>query len=143
MPLPPTGRAVGVDVGVARFATTSDGEIIANPRFLTTTQARITDLQRRKERAKRGSGNRRRLRRQLAREWRHVRNQRRDFHHKVARALVSDYGLIAVENLNVDGLAAGILAKSVHDAGWSQFLRILTDKASIGGISLSYYDQNR
>jgi len=64
-PLPPTGRAVGVDVGVVRFLTTSDGEVVANPRFLDTAQATLTDLQRRKERAKPGSGNRKRLRRVL------------------------------------------------------------------------------
>ena len=77
--LPPAGRSVGVDVGVARFLTTSDGEIVANPRFLDAAQRRIVDLQRRKERARPGSGNRRRLRRALAKEWRRVRNQRRDF----------------------------------------------------------------
>jgi putative transposase len=81
-PLPATGRSVGVDLGVARFLTTSDGEIIANPRFPATAQERLTDLQRRKQHARPGSGNRRRLRRALAKEWRKLRNQRRDFHHK-------------------------------------------------------------
>jgi putative transposase len=68
-PLPAGGRAVGVDVGVARFLTTSDGQIIANPRFLAASAETITRLQGRKERARRGSGNRKRLRRALAREW--------------------------------------------------------------------------
>ena len=89
MPLPPTGRAVGVEMGVARSLTTSDGQVVQNPRFLDAAQARIADLQRRKERARPGSGNRRRLRRQLAREWRTVRNRRRDFHHKTAAPLWS------------------------------------------------------
>ena len=62
-PHPATGRAVGVDVGVARFATTSDGEIVANPKFLAASAEVIADLQRRKDRARRGSGNRRRIRR--------------------------------------------------------------------------------
>ena len=86
--LPVTGRAVGVDVGVVRFLTTSDGQIIQNPRFLKAASETIADLQRKLARAKPGSGNRKRLRRQLAREWRKVNNQRRDFHHKTARALV-------------------------------------------------------
>jgi putative transposase len=53
VPLPPTGRSVGVDLGVARFLTTSDGEVVANPRFLDATRERIADLQRRKARARR------------------------------------------------------------------------------------------
>ena len=100
-PLVATGRAAGVDVGVARFLTTSDGEIVANPRFLDKARTWIADLERRKARAKLGSGNRRRLRRQLARQWRQVRNQRRDFHHKTARALVNAYDTIALEDLRV------------------------------------------
>jgi putative transposase len=104
--LPPTGRSVGVDLGVARFLTTSDGEVVANPRFLDATRERIADLQRRKARARPGSGNCRRLRRALAKEWRKVRYQRRDFHHKTARALVESNDAIALEDLHVDSLTA-------------------------------------
>ena len=149
MPLPATGREIGVDVGVARFLTTSDGEVITNPRFLTAAQETITDLQRRKERARRGTGNRKRLRRQLAREWRKVRNQRRDFHHKTARTLVNAYDVVALENLNTAGMvrrpapkpdeaggwlpngatAKAGLNKSILDAGWAQFAGILAGKA--------------
>jgi putative transposase len=148
-PLPATGRRVGIDLGVARFATTSDGQVIANPRFLAVAQGRIAGLERRKARARRGSGNRKRLRRQLAREWRKVRNQRRDFHHKTARALISEYGVIALEDLNTAGMtrrpkprpagdgtwepngaaAKAGLNKAILDAGWAQFTSILTGKA--------------
>jgi putative transposase len=89
VPLPATGREVGVDLGVARFLTTSDGEVIANPRFMAASAKVIADLQARKDRACPGSGNRNRLRRKLAREWGKVRNRRRDFHHKTAWALVA------------------------------------------------------
>jgi putative transposase len=68
VPLPPAGRQVGVDLGVARFLTTSDGEVVANPRFLAASAQVIADLQRRKASARPGSGNRKRLRRALARE---------------------------------------------------------------------------
>jgi putative transposase len=61
-PLPAAGREVGVDVGVARFLTTSDGEVVGNPRFLAASAGVIADLQRRKARAKPGSGNRKRIR---------------------------------------------------------------------------------
>ena len=154
-PLPAAGREVGVDVGVARFLTTSDGEIVANPRFLAASTDVITDLQRRKAQARRGSGNRTRIRRALAREWRAVRNRRRDFHHKTARLLVATCDVIALENLNIAGMTkcpapkpdperpgaflpnkasdkAG-LNKSILDAAWNQFTRILVGKAAEAG----------
>ena len=62
IPLPSAGRGVGVDLGVARFLTTSDGEVIANPKFLAASAEAIADIQRRKDRARHGSGNRKRLR---------------------------------------------------------------------------------
>jgi putative transposase len=148
-PLPPSGRTAGVDVGVARFLTTSDGVVVANPRFLDSAQPRIACLQRRKERARLGSGNRRRLRRTLAREWRKVRNQRRDFHHKTARALVDTYDVLALEDLHIGGLTASArgtaeepgrnlaqkagLNRSILDAGWGQFTSILVAKAESAG----------
>jgi putative transposase len=149
VPLTPTGRSVGVDLGVARFLTTSDGEVVANPRFLDAAQERIVDLQRRKARSRPGSGNRRRLRRSLAKEWRKVRNQRRDFHHKTARALVDTCDTLALEELRVAAMTAtsagtveapgrNVAAKaglnrSILDAGWTQFTSILAAKAESAG----------
>ena len=154
-PLPASGRDVGVDVGVARFLTTSDGHITANPKFLAASAGVIADLQRRKERARRASGNRKRLRRALAKEWRKVGNRRRDFHHKTARALVNTCDVIALEKLNTAGMtrrpalrpdpdqagaflpnratAKAGLNKSILDAGWAQFTNILTAKAESAG----------
>jgi putative transposase len=154
-PLPPTGRSVGVDVGVVRFLTTSDGQIAANPKFLAASAEMIADLQRCKERARRGSGNRKRLRRALAKEWRKVRNRRRDFHHKTARALVDSCDVIALERLSTTGMtrrpapkphpgqpgaflpnmatAKAGLNKAILDAGWAQFASILTAKAESAG----------
>ena len=149
LPLAPTGRSVGVDVGVARFLTSSDGEVIANPQFLDTAWERIVDLQRRRARARPGCGNRRRLRRALAKEWRKVRNRRRDFHHKTARALVDTYDTLALEKLRVSAMTAGAsgtvdhpghnvaakagLNRSILDAGWSPFTSILVAKAESAG----------
>ena len=149
VPLPPTGRSVGVDVGVARFLTTSDGEVVANPRFLDAAHEAIADLQRRKQRTRPGSGHRRRIRRRLARQWRKVRNKRRDFHHKTARALVDTCDTLALEALRVDAMTASAsgtvdqpgrnvrqkarLNRSILDAGWAQFTSILTAKAESAG----------
>jgi putative transposase len=135
--------------------TTSDGEVVANPRFLAASAQVIADLERRKVRARAGSGNRKRIRRALAREWRKVRNRRRDFHHKTARALVLQCDVIALEDLNTAGMtkrpaprpdpglpgsflanrarAKAGLNRAVLDTGWAQFTRILTDKAEEAG----------
>jgi putative transposase len=156
---------VGVDVGVARFLTTSDGQITANPKFLAASAAVIADLQRRKERACRGSGNRKRIRRQLAREWRKVRNRRRDFHHKTARVLVNSCDMIALEKLNIVGMtrrpalkpdprhvgaflpnmatAKAGLHRSILDAGWAQFTNILTGKAEEAGRQVVFVNPAR
>jgi len=155
VPLPVTGREVGVDVGVARFLTASDGQVVANPRFLAMSTEAIVDLERRKARTRPGSGNRKRMRRALARQWRKVRNRRRDFHHKTARTLVSQCDAIALENLNTAGMTKrpearpnpdnpgaflpnGAAAKtglnrSILDAGWAQFASILAAKAEEAG----------
>jgi putative transposase len=149
VPLPATGRSVGVDLGVARFLTTSDGEVVANPRFLDSAQRRTADLQRRKARTHPGSGNRRRLRRALAKDWRSLRNRRRDFHHKTARMLVDTCDTIALERLRgaaMTATAAGTvehpgrhvaakaaLNRSILDAGWGQFTSILVAKAESAG----------
>jgi putative transposase len=149
VPLPATGREVGVDVGVARFLTTSDGEVVANPRFLDAAQERIAELQRRKQRARPGSGNRRRLRRAPVKEWRRLRNRRRDFHHKTARGLVDTCDALALEHLRVAAMTASAagtvdhpgrkvaakagLNRSILDAGWGQFRSILVAKAESAG----------
>jgi putative transposase len=149
VPLASTGRSVGVDVGVARFLTTSDEEVVANPRFLDAAQERIADLQRRKHQARPGSGNRSRLRRALAKEWRKLRNQRRDFHHKTAHRLVESCDTLALEDLRVAAMTARAsgtvehpgrnvaakagLNRSILDAGWGRFTSILVAKAESAG----------
>jgi putative transposase len=155
VPQSATGRRVGVDLGVARFLTTSEGDIIPNPKFLTLSADLIAGLQQRMARAQPGSGNRKRLRRQLAREWRKIRNRRRDFHHKTARALVNTCDAIGIERLPVanmtrrptprpdpeqpggylpNGAAAKAgLSRVILDAGWAQFTQILTGKAEEAG----------
>jgi putative transposase len=132
-PLPESHEAVGLDVGLEAFATLSDGTRIDNPRYFKTAQARLRRAQRRVARRKRGRHRRWKAVQALQRVHAHIRNQRRDFHHQVARQIVNQYGLIAVEDLNIQGLAGGMLAKSVQDAAWGAFLLILLGKAAEAG----------
>jgi putative transposase len=149
VPLPATGRQVGLDVGVARFATTSDGQVIPNPGLLAASAHEIAAAQRAVAGCQPGSGNRRRAKRKLAKLHREVANRRRDFHHQTARRLVDACDTIAVEGLAIANMtrsasgnaeepgrnvaAKSGLNRSILDAGWGQFLVILLAKAEGAG----------
>jgi putative transposase len=127
--LPSVSREVGVDVGLDRLAVTSDGEIIANPRFLRAKQRHLARAQRALSRKRKGSANRAKARRRVAVLHRNVRETRLDHAHKTAHRLVRDNQAIYAEDLAVAGLGRTWLARSVYDAAWSQFLRLLEEKA--------------
>jgi putative transposase len=149
LPLAATGREIGLDVGVARFAVTSDGQVVANPRFLAATTGELAAVQRSIAGCRPGSNNRSRARRKFAKLHRTLANQRRDFHHQTARKLVDACDVIAVEDLAITNMtrsASGTveapgrnvaakagLNRSILDAGWGQFLAILLAKAEGAG----------
>lgn len=155
-PLPAAGREVGVDVGVARFATVSDGEIIASPRFTRESAGELAAAQRSLARKKRGSANRRRAKAKVAQVHRRIRNRRADFHHKTARALVRECDVIALEDLRIANMvrsasgtpekpgtnvaAKSSLNRSILDAGWGQFTSILIGKAEEAGRRIVLVD---
>jgi putative transposase len=135
-PLPESSLEIGIDVGLATFVTLSNGFSINNPRHYRAAERALARAQHKLARRKRRSRRRQKARTELARVHQHIANQRRDFHHLVARGLVDVFGKIACEDLNIRGLASSMLAKSVHDAGWSQFLSILSSKAECAGRTL-------
>ena len=132
-PLPESTEAVGIDVGLTTFAVLSDGTEIENPRYYREAQAKLRRAQRKVARRKRGSKRRKEAVRLLQKAHVHVRNQRSDFQHKEARKIVNRFGVIVVEDLNIKGLAGGMLAKSVYDAAWSGFLQKTSSKAEEAG----------
>lgn len=134
--VPVPDAAIGIDVGLTTFATLATGQTIANPRYARKAQKAVRIAQRRVARRKRKGKNCRKAVVLLQKTHAHVQNQRADFHHKTARTLVNTCGVIAVEDLNIKGLASGMLAKSVNDAGWSAFLTTLDDKAAEAGVQL-------
>jgi putative transposase len=155
-PLPATGREIGVDVGVARFATTSDGEVIPNPRFTRVSADELGAAQQVLARKQRGSANRHRAKAKVGEVHRRIRNRRADFHHKTARALVQACDAIALEDLKIANMtrsASGTLEepgtnvaaksglnRSILDAGWGQFISILAAKAEEAGRRIVLVD---
>jgi putative transposase len=134
-PVPPDRPATALDMGLEYFATLADGSHIDNPRYLREAEAALARRQRRLQSKKRGSKNRRRAKLLVARAHRRIRNKRRDFHHQEARKIVDRHGAIAVEGLRIKNMVRNPhLAKSLSDAGWNQFLTILTIKAEEAGL---------
>jgi len=127
-------KSIGIDVGIKSFTTLSDGSVIDNPKHLIQSEKKLTTKQRCLSRKKKDSANRKKARKIVAKLHCKVRNQRSDFHHKVSRSIVDNYGFIAVEDLNIKGMVRNHhLAKHISDAGWGQFLNYLTNKAAEAG----------
>ncbi len=136
-PLPETGRAVGVDLGVTDFAVTSAGEKIANPRHLERKAKNLARYQRRLARCQKGSANREKARLTVARAHRKVRHARADFLHRTSTHLVRRADLIVIEDLNVAGMVRNRrLARAIADCGWGEFRRQLEYKCQRYGRRL-------
>lgn len=134
--LPATGRQIGVDVGLKELAVLSTGEAISNPRVAKRAEREMRRRQRALARCKKGSNRRMKVRQAVTRCHARIKNTRNTYLHQVSCRLVGEHDLIAVEKLNVKGLAGGILAKSVRDAGWSKLNQMLAYKAAKAGREL-------
>ena len=136
-----TYPSVGVDVGLEKFATLSDGTVIENPRFLRESERKIKKRQRRVSRRKKGSNRRKKAKRGLARTHRRVRNQRRDFAHKLSSQLAGSYSTIIFERLNIMNMVKNHhLAKSIIDVSWNQLIQFTTYKAEGAGGRVELVD---
>ena len=127
------GDLIGIDVGLIDFVVDSNNESVPAPRYLRKAERKLKSAQRKVSRRKKGSKRRQKAIKQLAKKHRKVADTRKDFHHKTANQLLYKSDIIAVEKLNIKGIAKSRLAKSVHDAGWGQFQTILTNKAERAG----------
>jgi putative transposase len=141
-PLPETGRAVGVDLGVKDLAVTSDGERITNPRHLERKARNLGRYQRRMARCRKGSANRARAKAKVARAHRKVGDARRDFLHRASTRLVRGNDLIVIEDLAVRNMVRNRkLARAISDCGWGEFRRQLEYKCERYGRQLVVIDR--
>jgi putative transposase len=155
-PLPPTGREVGLDVGITVLVATSDGELITNDRLTYRAAERLARAQRAVQSKQRGSKRRRRAGERVGAAHRHIRNCRQNRTHQLSRQLVNDYDLIVHEDLAIENLvrrprprpdgnggyepnqaaAKAGLNRCIHDAGWGALLAMISYKAESAGRSI-------
>jgi putative transposase len=136
--LPPSAESVGVDVGLMSFATLSNGEQIANPRFYRHDEADLKRVQKLKDAAKNAQkwDENRHRKKALAHIHERIANRRSDFAHKHSRELVSRYQTIVFEDLAPQQMGANKgrgMRKSIMDVAWSQFVEMTISKAEEAG----------
>ena len=138
----PKGGAVGIDLGVKRLATLSDGTVIPNPHALAADEQRLRRAQKALSRKKIGSKRRAKARERVARIHARVANRRNDTLHKLTTRLAQTYSDISIEDLNVAGMVKNHhLAKAISDASFFELRRMLEYKTAKTGAKLHFVDR--
>ncbi len=125
---------VGVDMGISNIVALSDGTLIGNPRFLSSSVGRIKSLQRRLSRKKKGSSNREKAKLSLSKSWRKVRRRRDDFAHKLSHQLTQENKVIVFEDLRIANMVKNnSLASAIMDSAWGKLRQFTAYKAERRG----------
>jgi len=141
--LPPwkDGAVVGIDVGLASFATFSNGEKIANPRFFREEEKELARVQRKHSKAPKGTPERKKALKVVERVHERISNRRTDFAHQISHRLVDQFGFIAFEDLNIQNMLKNhCLAKSISDVAWGMLVKATESKAAYAGSTVVLVD---
>jgi putative transposase len=161
--LPSTDRAIGIDMGLKYFMTDSQGVVVENPRYFRKSRGRLKKLQQRLSKKKKSSNRRRKSVKLVAKAHKKIGNQRKDFHHKKSCILVNTFETIVFEDLSMHNMvrrpkvkqdekgaylhngaaAKGGLNKSIHDAGWANFIELVKHKAEWAGVTVMQVNPNK
>lgn len=137
-----SGHGIGIDLGLEHFLAISDGELVDRPRFFVDGQRKLKSLQHQLKRKKKGSRASRKLYQRIARHYEYISNSRKDFHFKIAHHLCDRAQMIFAEDLNLKAMSAGMLCKHTLDAGFGQFLNILSHVCFKRGVYFAKVDAN-
>jgi putative transposase len=119
------GHSLGIDLGLDKFLSTSDGELVERPRFLNQLHRKIELLQRRLKNKKKGSNNRHKLNQKIARLHQRISDTRKDWQFKLAHHLCDQAQSIFIEDIDFRAWSRGMLSKNCLDAAFGQFVNIL------------------
>lgn len=136
-----TGKAAGIDLGVRTLAVTSEGKECDSPKAFGKDLKKLIRAQRKLSRKTKGSRNREKQRKAVAKIHRKIRDRRLDACHKMTRELIRDYDVICMEDLDVKGMFRGRFAKEVSDAAFGEIRRQLLYKADWYGRKLILTDR--
>jgi len=130
-------NSIGIDLGIEKFATLSNGMAVENPRFIAKKEKRIKRLQKQLSKKKKGSNNHRKQKLRIQRKYMKLRNMRKDFLDKVSTAIAKQYDTIIMEDLNVQGMQQNHhIAKSITDVSFYNFKQKLMYKADKYGKNI-------
>ena len=130
-------KTIGLDLGIKHLAADSNGKKYINHKYLTKSQSKLAKEQRKLAKTEIGSNNHNKQRIKVARLFRHIRNQRNDYLHKLSKKIIDENQVICLEDLKIKNLAKNRkLTRNIMDASWYKLVSYLTYKAEWYGRTI-------